>query len=158
MRNLIGGMALAAALVASGAASAATSGGNSGLAFAALVGMRSPTILPAHKQALEHFLEGKSNLVPSGAAFTFHATEVHCHFSNVDLTSHSCTLTFGSTNINITGRAGNELTASMQAAGVQGDGAAGTIHFDAKAIACTINIDEIKSPDGGGASCNYTQN
>jgi hypothetical protein len=157
VKAIVGGVFLTAALATIGPADAATMQGGAALSFAALIGKHAPTLSGMHKYILAKFLAGHTQFLSSNAAFSFNATEVHCRYGDVDLTEHACTLTFGSINVDLTGSESNNLLATMALAGVQGDGAAGTIHYDIKAITCTIKVGEIKSPDGGGAACTYTQ-
>jgi hypothetical protein len=159
MTQRLGGLILAAALLAAGGASAApmTMSGNAALSFAALVGAYSPALGAAQKHVLYRFLGGQTAFASSGAAITFHVNEVHCQLGDVDLTRHSCRITYGAHVTVLNGEEGANILANMALAGVMGDGAAGTIHYDITGVACTIKVAEVKSPDGGGASCTYTQ-
>ncbi len=156
MKHCPGAIALAAGVLLAGGANAATMSGNAALSFAALVGHYSPALTIGQKHILLHFLAGQTSFVSSNATITFHVDEVHCQLGDVDLTRHSCKITYGSANTTLNGEEGAAILANMAQAGVMGDGAAGTIHFDAKNITCTLKVGEIKSPDGGGVSCSYT--
>jgi hypothetical protein len=128
---------------------------NSALAFAALVAENSS--LPAQDKAiLAAFLAGNAH-VSLGATqkITVTADRIVCKASNVDLTYHSCTLTFGKKNVSLSGRKAHELYATMIELGVQTEGAAGSIYAGLSQLACTIDAKEIESADGGGATCSY---
>jgi hypothetical protein len=58
---------------------------------------------------------------------------------NIDITAHSCKLTFGTKTVNLTGDAAYELYATMALAGVPSEGAAGTISESLSHLVCTIN-------------------
>jgi hypothetical protein len=156
MKQLIGGTVLASALLLAGAAQAGTMSGGSALTFAALVGQYSPTLTLAQKHILLRFLGGQTSFLSSNATFSFHVDEVHCQHGDIDLTKHSCKITYGAHVTALNGEEGANILANMDMAGVMGDGAAGTFHYDIKNVVCTIKVGEIKSPDGGGVSCSYS--
>jgi hypothetical protein len=156
MKRLIGTIVLASGLMLAGAAHAGTMNGGPALSFAALVGQYSPTLTAARKHILNKFLSGQTSFSSSNATFSFKITEVHCQLGDVDLTKHSCQITYGAAVTTLKGEEGANILANMALAGVMGDGAAGTIHYDVKTVTCTIKVGEIKSPDGGGASCTFT--
>ena len=159
MTQRLGGLVLAATLVLAGGAKAApmTMNGEPALAFAALVGAYSPALTASQKHVLSKFLGGQTAFVSSNATITLHVSEVHCQLGDVDLTKHSCRITYGAAVTALNGEEGADILANMALAGVMGDGAAGTIHYDVLNVTCTIKVAEVKSPDGGGASCSYTQ-
>jgi len=157
MKQAMGGAILAAALAAAAPACAGAMSGNPALAFAALVGLQAPRLPAADKHILSAFLAGDTAFASSDAPFRVTSEEVHCRSSDVDITEHVCTLAFGSVAVELSGREGNALLATMALAGVPSDGAAGSIHYDAKAVTCTIDPAAVKSKAGGGAQCSYSQ-
>ena len=158
MKRRLGGIVLISALLLSGAAQAApaTIGGEPALAFAAFVGAYSPSLTAAQKRVLRRFLAGETSFTSSSASISFQIAAVHCLKGDVELQEHSCQITYGSQVTALKGEEGAAITAVMATGGVFADGAAGTIHYDMTDVTCTLNVAELKSPDGGGASCSYT--
>jgi hypothetical protein len=149
-------VALPLALIAETAAADGTgSGGASGLALAALVGINSPTLDNAQKQALTDMLNGNLGFA-SNAAIIVMADSVSCRMSDVDISHHDCTLKFGAATKSLEGRSAHELYATLVENGVPSDGAAGSIYEAVSHLKCTIKVDEVKQRAGGGASCAWT--
>jgi hypothetical protein len=97
-------------------------------------------------------------LIPSTLAnqtISVKADKIVCRASNVDISSHSCALTFGPKMVNLKGRRAHELFATIGEVGVPADGAAGTIFEALSYLDCTINPHEIEQRAGGGASCSF---
>lgn len=148
--------AVAVLLAAAPAASAATLQGHDALALAALVGIRSPALSPGQRMTLARLLDGHAGPVPKGAhAFTVKADGAVCRASNVEITAFGCVLTFGTHAVNLAGRAGHELYATILEAGVPGDGAAGTIFEALHALSCDIDPATIAQRAGDGAACSF---
>ena len=145
-------------LLANGSAFAAQSNGNAALALAAIIGEQSPTLGPNEKMVLARFLAGDAHFtLPSGVhRITVKADKITCRLGDVDITEHSCVLTFGSTTVTKAGRLGQELLATMQENGVAANGAAGTIYYSVVPIECRIDTEIVLSNSGGGARCDYT--
>ena len=147
-------------VIASGAVAAApvTTTGNAALALAAQIGVLSPLLSAAQKSVLEHFLDGQMTFsVPAGlSVITVASEKTTCRKGDVDITMHSCELTFGSATVTENGLRGQSLTATLMENGVFADGAAGSIFYSVAPIACTVNIAEVQSGSGGGAKCVYT--
>ncbi len=143
-------------LIAATSAHAQQTGGSSGLALAALVGAHSPALGAADKNALSRMLDGNLNFhYPAGKRIVVKADSVVCRSSNVDISAHSCVLTFGTKKASLAGRAAHELYATIIEVGVPGDGAAGTIYEALKTLACTIDPNAVKQRDGSGADCTF---
>jgi hypothetical protein len=141
--------------LASSAASAApaTASGSVALALAGVVAPYSP--LPAkEKKAVAAFFAGDSN-VPISKKITVTADKIVCRASNVDITSRSCALTFGSKTHTVKGRDANAIFATEALAGVPADGAAGTIYEALSKLSCTLDPKVIKDKAGGGADCSF---
>jgi hypothetical protein len=145
-----------ALLLTSPSALAATAVGNNALALAALVAERSPLLSPIEKGVMVRLFEGRLNLTfPTTKKISVQADAVVCRVSNVDITSRSCTLTFGSKQVVLTGRKAHELFATVAEAGVSAGGTAGTIFESLSHLSCTIDSNQIKEKAGGGAECKF---
>ncbi len=144
------------AALAAGTAKKQSISGNGALALAALVAEESP--LPAPEKAiLADFLAGKSAVkFPAGQKITVAADAVTCRASDVDLTDHSCDLSFGKKTVHLQGRKAHELYATLVEIGAPSEGAAGTIFEALSNFSCTIDPKEIEGKDGGGADCRFT--
>jgi hypothetical protein len=135
---------------------AATATGSSALALASVVAVHSPVlgtgdILLIRRLFNGHFhrLRGDTNVI------SVEANAIVCSIGNVDLTLHSCKLTFGGKTINLTGDAAYELYAVMSQAGVPSEGSAGEVHEGLSHLVCTIKPLEIAKRNGGGADCTF---
>ena len=98
-----------------------------------------------------HQLRGDTKVI------SVEANAIVCSVGNVDLTAHSCKLTFGGKTINLTGDKAYELYATMSQAGVPPEGSAGAVHESLSHLVCTINPLEIAKRDGGGAGKLYVR-
>ena len=134
------------------AASAASITGQSALALAAVVAA-SRLLTSAEAKAVATLFAGYSD-IPYKKKITVTADKIVCRTSNVDITAHSCELTFGKTVKTINGRAANELFATEAMAGVASDNAAGSIFESLSKLKCTIEPLLIKDK-GGGAECSW---
>jgi hypothetical protein len=76
-----------------------------------------------------------------------------CNAADVDITAHSCKLTFGAKTANLTGDKAHELYATMAEVGVPSEGSAGAVHESLSHLVCTINPHEIAQKSGSGADC-----
>jgi hypothetical protein len=133
-----------------------TAGGGTALALATLVGAHSPTLDTADKSALARMLDGNASVrYPADRKITVKADSVVCRSSNPDITAHSCDLTFGTRKASLAGRAAHELYATIVEAGVEADGAAGTIYEALRTLSCTIDPNAVKQRDGSGADCTF---
>ena len=139
-------------------AAAAQSTGNAALALAAIVGSASPKLTSAEKGVLVHFLDGDTHapLISGTTRLTVTADRITCRMGDVDIGLHDCELVFGDKTIKRSGRAGQELLATMQENGVEADGTAGTIYYSVAPLTCMIDAKEVEDHDGGGASCSFT--
>ncbi len=139
------------------AAFAASAEGNGALSLAALVGQHSPQQKIWEKALLAEYLNGKPKAPsPAGKKITVAAESVSCRISNVDITAHSCELTFGAKKVSLSGRAAHELYATLAEVGVPSGGAAGSIYEAVANLDCTVNPEEVKQQAGAGASCKFT--
>ena len=130
--------------------------GNGALSLAALVGQHAPHLTKAEKRLLLNYFNGEAGAkFPTGKTFSVKADSVTCRISNVDITFHSCDLTFGASKVTIKGRLAHELYATLIENGVPGDGAAGSNFEAVGAVDCKIDPGEVASRGGGGAKCDY---
>lgn len=136
-------------------ASAETADGSGALALAALVGQNSPKLDPAAKDVLLKLLDGDAKIGTSTGTILVKANKINCRASNVDITAHSCELTFGGTMAKITGRRAHELYATLAEIGIQPDGAAGSSFEAIGQLNCKIDVTAVTQMAGGGAHCDY---
>jgi hypothetical protein len=136
-------------------ASAANVSGNGALALAALVAEQSPLLTAMQKSTMARLLNGIVPKYPPNATIVVKADKVVCRASNVDITEHSCALTFGPRTVNLKGRRAHELYATIGEVGVPSEGAAGSLFEALSNLNCTINPNEVAQRAGGGASCTF---
>jgi len=141
--------------LAPAAAGAADASGHAALALAALVGNVSPSLTAAQRLELADFLGSNPAAAHGRAQIVVTAATVTCGAGNVDITRSFCDISFGAVTKHLTGRTANELYATMAAAGVQGEGAAGTLYEGLTDLRCVLSPSEIANATGGGASCSY---
>ena len=67
------------------------------------------------------------------------ADAIVCSVGTVDITAHSCKLTFGAKTVNLTGRAAHELYATMAQAGVPSQSTTNALSVGLSHLMCTIN-------------------
>lgn len=143
-------------LMVGGTASAASVSGSGAPALAALVAGPSPLLPPGEKAVMARLLNGILTFAfPASRTISVKADKIVCRASNVDISFHSCALTFRSKTINLKGRRAHELFATVGEVGVPPDGAAGTMFEALSHLDCTINPQEIQQKAGGGASCSF---
>jgi hypothetical protein len=110
----------------------------------------------AKRLVLSKLFAGHHPSYPAGQKIIVKANKIVCRQSNVAISQRSCALTFGSHNVNLTGRPSHEIFATLIEAGVPSDGAAGSVFETLTALTCTIDPNEIGQNTGGGASCTFT--
>ncbi len=130
--------------------------GSGALALSALIAQQSPLLTTTQKYRMAQVLNGSVPSTPSAYTIVVRATKILCRVSDVAITQRGCTLTFGTKTVSLNGRAANELYATMDEAGIRGEGAAGTIYEGASSVVCTINFAQLREASGAGASCTYT--
>lgn len=146
-----------ALLLANGSALAASATGSSALALAALVARHSPLVSAYDKSIMARMLNGNLGFsFPKNKKIMVRAAAVVCRASDVDITLHSCTLTFGKKTAALKGREAHELFATVAEAGVPSEGAAGSIYEGLSQLVCTIDPNAVKQRGGGGADCTFT--
>jgi hypothetical protein len=135
---------------------AATASGSSAFALASLVAVHSPVLSTGDTALIRRLFNGHFHQLRGATkVISVEANAIVCSVGNVDLTAHSCKLTFGGKTINLTGDKAYELYATMSQAGVPSEGSAGAVHESLSHLVCTINPLEIAKRDGGGADCTF---
>jgi hypothetical protein len=149
--------ALALAVVQSVASAApGTASGPSGLALAAVIAQHSPAVRAFDKRVIARLFRGNTRFgFTPNTKISVDADSVICRVSNVDITSRSCELNFGARKRTLTGREANEVGATMAAAGIPSEGAAGSSIESVSKLRCTIDPNEIMQKAGGGAQCSF---
>jgi hypothetical protein len=143
-------------LFATHVAAAETANGSGALALAAVVGNISPDLGVVEKSGPMKLLDGNTDFsFPAGKTITVAAQKVTCRAGNLDITSHSCHLTFGGQVVNLKGRSAREIYATLAEIGVSPDGAAGSVYEVMSNLTCMINPNQVKQKSGGGAECQY---
>lgn len=145
---------------ASQAAEAQTISGSAAVSLAAGVAQLSPFVAAPSKTLLDAYANGRADAPhPRGLRVRVAASSVTCRAGNVDITAHSCTIRFANgPTVSSGGRSAHELYATLIEAGVQPDGAAGSIYTAVSDLVCTIDADEIAQRTGGGANCSFAAN
>lgn len=139
-----------------GVAHAGASSGANALALSALVGDCAPQVGAAEKKLLAAYFNGRADAPHAkGQRVAVKADAIDCRAGNVDITSHSCDLTFGTKKIELRGRKAHELYATLIENGVALEGAAGSSHASVTALDCIVDADEVAEKAGGGARCAF---
>lgn len=134
------------------AARAGVVNGNEALMLSALVGIRSPAVSAPNRARLTRLMDG---VVAAGPAFNVIAAHVNCRSSTVDIAANSCELTFGTRTVRLHGRLAHELGATMIAAGLSAEGAAGSSFLTADDLRCRVEPTLIAGHGGDGAECRW---
>jgi hypothetical protein len=133
-----------------------TATGPTALALAAVIAQHSPAVRALDKRIIARLFRGNTRFgFPPGKKISVDADSVVCRVSNVDITSRSCDLKFGSRKRTLTGREANEIGATAAAAGIPSEGAAGSSIQSVSNLRCTIDPNEIMQKAGGGAQCSF---
>jgi hypothetical protein len=149
-------LALGQTAAAITAAEAASASGPAALALAGVVAEHSSVLGSFDRRAMRRLFDGKSALFfPPNRKISVKAGSVVCRESDVDITARSCDLAFGAGKRVLSGREANEVFATLAAAGVASEGAAGSIIESVKNLVCTVDPNEIKQKAGGGADCMF---
>src|SRR5262245_4334415 len=90
-----------------------TASGPAALALVAVIAQHSPVVRAFDKRVIARLFRGNTNFgFTPNTKIPVDADSVVCRVSNVDITSRSCELSFGSRTRTLTGRAANELGAT----------------------------------------------
>jgi hypothetical protein len=147
-------IALSLSLVFASHARAGSASGSPALALAAVIAPYASDLSPLDKVTVAALFDGESAKV-AAKKIAVTADRIVCRSGNVDLTSRSCELTFKGGKHSLQGREANELFATMVAAAIAPEGAAGSNIASLSTLSCTLDIGAIKQKDGGGASCSF---
>jgi hypothetical protein len=137
-------------------AAPSTANGPTALALAAVIAQHSPAVRAFDKRVIARLFRGNTRFgFTPNTKISVDADSVVCRVSNVDITSRSCELKFGSRTRTLTGREANEIGATAAAAGIPSQGAAGSSIESISNLRCTIDPNEIMQKAGGGAQCSF---
>jgi len=137
-------------------ASAGSATGPTALALAAVIAQHSPAVRAFDKRVIARLFRGNTSFgFTPNTKISVDADSVTCRVSNVDITSRSCDLSFGSRKRTLTGRQANEVGATMAAADIPSEGAAGSSIESVTKLRCTIDPNEIMQKAGGGVQCSF---
>jgi hypothetical protein len=156
MKKLVISAVALAVVQSSASAAPGSASGPTALALAAVIAQHSPAVRAFDKRVIARLFRGNTRFgFTPNTKISVDADSVVCRVSNVDITSRSCELTFGSRKRTLTGREANEVGATAAAAGVPSEGAAGSSIESISKLRCTIDPNEIMQKAGGGANCNF---
>jgi len=135
-----------------------TASGPTALALA--VAQHSPLVRAYDNRVIARLFRGNTNFgFTPNTKISVVADSIVCTTSNVDITMHSCKLTFSARNRtwepSLIGFQANEIGATALAAGATSEGAAGSISENLSKLECTIDPNEIMRKAGGGAECTF---
>lgn len=133
---------------------ATTINGAAALAVAGVIAPHSPLLPAVYKKAVQNMFDGNVES-PFKDGITITADKVVCRISNVDIGARSCELTFGKSAEKLSGRAANEIYATLVMAGVAADGAAGSAIEGLAKVNCVLDPAALADRAGGGATCSY---
>ena len=130
--------------------------GPTALALAAVIAPHSPTLRAFDKRVIVRLFRGNPRFgFTPDTKISVDADSVVCRVSNIDITSRSCELKFGSRKRTLTGREANEIGATAAAASIPSQGAAGSSIESVSNLRCTIDPNEIMQKARGGAECSF---
>jgi hypothetical protein len=133
-----------------------TVSGPAALALASVVAQHSPLLSTDDKGAMASLFGGDSGILrPIRKTLSVTADSVVCRVSNVDITARHCELSFDTSKLTLSGREANELGATLTAAGVPVEGAAGSMIEGVSKLVCMIELNEIRQMAGAGATCTF---
>jgi hypothetical protein len=150
------GLALGQTAAAITAAEAASVSGPAALALAGVIAQHSSVLGSYDQRAVRRLFDGNNSIsFPPNRKISVKADSAVCRASDVDVTARSCELVFGAGKRSFKGQLANEVFATLVAAGIASEGAAGSIIESVKNLVCTLDPNEIKQKAGGGADCRF---
>lgn len=160
MKNSISWIAAALVLVTAlgpttASTAPATAAGAMALAVAGVIAPYSPALNPGERKVIVSLFNGNTKVNYPISKLSVAADNVSCRISSVAIAERSCEITFKKGKASLKGRAANELFATLAAAGVTAEGAAGSSIESISKLSCTIDPGEIKQNAGGGADCSW---
>ena len=142
--------------VSTASAASENASGPAALALAAVVASHSSVLASFDRRAMARLFGGHSAIgFPPNRKISVTADSIVCRASNVVITARTCELAFGAGKRFLEGREANELAATLVAAGIAPEGAAGSIVESVTKLACTVDPNEIRQKAGGGAQCAF---
>jgi hypothetical protein len=137
-------------------AASGNASGPAALALAGVVATHSAVLSSFDRPAMARLFGGHSGIsFPPNRQISVTADTIVCRASNVVITARTCELAFRAGKRLLEGREANELAATLVAAGVAPEGAAGSIVESVTKLACTVDPTEIRQKAGGGAQCAF---
>lgn len=143
-------------------ASAATgnASGAPALALAGVVAPHSPALTSGDRRALARLFNGTPVTFPADRNISVGASAIECRTSNANIALRTCDITFqdrrhATRKVALTGRAANEVLATLAAARVPSGDDAATPMLRVTNLACTIDPAEMRKRAGGGATCAF---
>jgi hypothetical protein len=130
--------------------------GPAALALASVLAQHSPLLSTDDKELVARIFGGDSDVARSTRKIVSVTVDsIVCRLSNVDITTRHCELAFKTSKLTLRGREANEMGATLAAAGVPAEGAAGSIIESISQLVCTIDANEISQMAGAGAKCAF---
>jgi hypothetical protein len=134
--------------------------GSAALALAAVLAPHSPLLSAKEKRVVASLFDGNTRIgFAPKKKLSVIADSVMCRVSDVDITARSCNMTFNTgkktSKRSLSGRAANEVYATMAMAGVVSEGAAGSLIQTITRLNCALDPGVIKQKGGGGAKCSF---
>jgi hypothetical protein len=148
-------LVLALALLLAGSVLAADLGPSSQLMLAAIVTQYSPRVGTAMKQVLSRLAAGDLTKPDTEKDFVVSADSIECRASDVDITSRSCIIMYGSKAVSLSGRSAHELFSTITEVGVSAGASAGTYTIGVSSLNCTVSPSKIWLRSGGGVHCTF---
>jgi hypothetical protein len=148
-------LVLALPLLLARPVSAADLGPSSRLILAAIVAQYSPQLGRATKKELSRLAAGDLSKARSEKNFEVSADSIECRASDVDITSRSCIIKYGSKAVSLSGRSAHELFATIAEVGVSAGGSAGSYTIGLSDLNCTVSPPEVWQRSGGGVHCTF---
>jgi hypothetical protein len=137
-------------------AATTTTTGPPAFALACVVAPYSPRLSSSDKRVIAQLFSGASDFVPpANRTVSVTVDSIVCRASEVDITARLCKLSFNSGKRIVKGRDANEIAATLRAAGIVPEGAAGSTIESLSKLVCTLDSNEIRQKAGGGAKCSF---
>ena len=147
---------LGAEIAVASPAAAVTVAAPISLALAAVVAPYSPLLSLRERRVIARLFDGNTEVeFPASGRISVKVDSIVCRISNVVITARACELTFGTFKRGLDGRAANELYATLAAAGLTAQGAAGSLIESINKLDCTLVPSLIRQRAGGGAECTF---
>jgi hypothetical protein len=132
--------------------------GPAAVALAGVIAPHSPVLSSADRRAMARLFAGNPITFPTGRKISVTANTIDCRTNTADIVSRTCDLTFedrrrGDRKVSRSGRAANELFATLATAGVTSGGTTEPTVERVTKLVCTIDPNIIRQKAGSGADC-----